>query len=129
MNPDQTNNPKPGDLVLVQASDDALIPIGSYGVIIGAVNEVQQEPLSVVFNFHESMVAKNQPRQRNRKRFRRSTTRHSNKTSECYPKTKRSRISQLQRTMGTRRRQKQNSESKRMENRPHKTLILWRCQP
>jgi len=51
MNPNQANNPKPGDLVLVQTTDDALIPVGSYGVIIGAVNEEQQEPFSVVFNF------------------------------------------------------------------------------
>jgi hypothetical protein len=51
MNLNPTNTPKPGDLVLVEATDDALIPVGSYGVIIGAVNEEQQEPRSVVFNF------------------------------------------------------------------------------
>jgi hypothetical protein len=51
MNLNQTCTPKPGDLVLVEATDDTLIPAGSYGVIIGAVEEKQQEPLNVVFNF------------------------------------------------------------------------------
>jgi hypothetical protein len=47
----QRTIPKPGDLVHVEATDDSLIPAGSTGVIIGAVGEPQQEPLSVVFNF------------------------------------------------------------------------------
>ena len=47
----QRTTPKPGDLVHVETTDDSFIPAGSTGVIIGAVGEPQQEPLSVVFNF------------------------------------------------------------------------------
>jgi len=50
MKPKQRIAPKPGDLVFVEATDDNLIPAGSYGVIIGPVG-VQQKPFSVVFNF------------------------------------------------------------------------------
>jgi len=51
MNHNETATPKPGDLVLVEATDDMFIPAGSYGVIIGEVKEKQQDPNSVVFNF------------------------------------------------------------------------------
>lgn len=46
-----TAAPKPGDLVLVDATDDVFIPVGAYGVIIGVVGETTQEPLKIVFNF------------------------------------------------------------------------------
>lgn len=50
MKPKQRIAPKPGDLIFVEATDDNLIPAGSYGIIIGTVGK-QQKPLSVVFNF------------------------------------------------------------------------------
>jgi len=43
--------PKPGDLVFVNATDDVLIAVGSYGIIIGEVNGKEQQAVSVVFNF------------------------------------------------------------------------------
>ncbi|MDI9577876.1 MAG: hypothetical protein QM398_07070 [Thermoproteota archaeon] len=44
--------PRPGDLVFVNATDDVLIAVGSYGIIIGEVNDKeQQQTVSVVFNF------------------------------------------------------------------------------
>jgi len=46
-------SPKPGDLVLVYATDDGLIPVGSYGIIIGEIRakQGQDQTVSVVFNF------------------------------------------------------------------------------
>jgi hypothetical protein len=43
--------PKPGDLVFVNSTDDVLIAVGSYGIIIGEVNGKEQQTVSVVFNF------------------------------------------------------------------------------
>ncbi len=42
---------KSGDLVLVSATDDDLILVGSYGIIIGEVNGKLLQTVSVVFNF------------------------------------------------------------------------------
>lgn len=58
MNLNHNGTPKPGDLVLVEATDDTFIPVGSYGVIIGVVNEEQQEPFGVVFNFTNPWMQK-----------------------------------------------------------------------